>query len=167
MEIANDILKKLKIKPDTCVFRAVQMTREYLDSQPSPRDAANSIIKKVGIPPVDNVKKSYVFAMTTVEQSLTTGNPNIDFIIAKSNERIEKITDMLGTGAFTDYTGTNATTTSSDRKGGKRKIAEEIYLSNRDKSDKEVIALIQQELEVTKQNAYTYLYVVKKNLNTK
>lgn len=161
---ANEVLSKLKILPNTIPTRAVQQVREYLDSHPNPLKAANAILNKYGVPPLDNCKKAYVFAMTSVEQSLNNNVPKIESIINKANERIERITDILGSGAFTDYTNVNSETSSPDRKGGKRKIAMDLYLEHKDKGDKFVIELIQKELQVTKQNAYTYVYLVKKDL---
>lgn len=164
MNSVTEVLTKLKIKPNSSPTRAVQTVREYLDSQSNSLKAANAILTKYGISPVNNCKKAYVFVMTSVEQSLNNNNPKIEQIIQKANDRIDRITDMLGTGAFTDYTSTNASTNSSDKKGGKRTIARDLYLENKDKGDKVVIELIQKELEVTRQNAYTYLYLVKKDL---
>lgn len=165
MSVSSNVLFELNIKPNAIPTVAVQAVREFLDSRPDPHKAANALLHKFGISPIDNRKKAYVFAMTSVEQSLNNNTPTIESIIKKANERIEKITDLLGTGAFTDYTKINGETTSPDRKGSKRKLATDIYMQNKDKSDKYVIELIQKELEVTKQNAYTYLYLIKKDLN--
>ena len=163
MSVSEEILSKLKISKGTSDGRAIQAVRDYLDSQPNPLKAANAIINKVGIKPIDNRKKAYVFAMTTVEQSLHTMTPDIETIIKKSNERIEKITDLLGPGAFIVHENSNDDAMS--RKGpSKRSIAQEIYLQNKDKGEKYIIELVQKELEVTKQNAYTYIYLVKKDL---
>jgi len=164
MTISSDILKKLNIKEDTCTLRVVQAVREYLDSQPDPHKAANALIGKFGIEPIDNRKKAYVFAMTSIEQNLTS-SPKIDKIIAKANERINNITDMLGSGAFVDYTNVNGTTTSGDKKGNKRKYATELYNEHKDKGDKFVISLLQKELDISKQNAYTYVYLIKKDIS--
>jgi hypothetical protein len=162
MTISSDLLKKLQINENTCVNRAVQAVREYLDSQPDPHKAANALIGKFGIQPVDNRKKAYVFAMTSIEQNLIS-TPKIESIISKANERISAITDMLGSGAFVDYTDINGKTASGDKKGSKRKLATELFNEHRDKGDKFVIALLEKELGITKQNAYTYVYLIKKN----
>lgn len=164
MAISSDILKKLKIKESTCTIRAVQAVREYLDSQPDPHKAANALIGKFGIQPVDNRKKAYVFAMTSIEQNLIS-TPKIESIISKANERISAITDMLGSGAFVDYTNVNGNTTSGDKKGNKRKLATELYNEHKDKGDKFIISLLQKELDISKQNAYTYVYLIKKDIS--
>lgn len=162
--ISTEVLSKLKISHNCIPTRAVQSVREYLDAQPNPLKAANAILNKFGIPPINNCKKAYVFAMTSVEQSLNNNIPKIENIIKKANERIEKITDILGPNAFTDYTNINGDTQTPDKKGGKRNIAMEIYLKNKEKGDKHVIGLIEKELNVSRQNAYTYVYLVKKDL---
>lgn len=164
MTISSDILNKLKINENTCINRAVQAVREYLDSQPDPHKAANVLIGRFGIQPIDNRKKAYVFAMTTIEQNLNSTS-KIENIVSKANERINAITDMLGSSAFVDYTDVNGKTTSGDKKGNKRKLATEIYNEHKDKGDKFVISLLEKELDITKQNAYTYVYLIKKSLN--
>lgn len=165
MSVYQEILTKLKIKHGTIDTVAIQAVREYLDSQSSPLKAANAIIAKVGISPIENRKKAYVFAMTTVEQALHNKdmNPNIEAIIKKSNERIERITDLLGPSAF-KMDDTSASDEANRKGPSKRSVARDIYLQNKDKGEKVVIDLVQKELGVTKQNAYTYVYLVKKDL---
>jgi len=162
MSINNEILSKLNIKQGTIDTIAIQAVREYLDKQASPLKAANAILAKVGIKPISNRKKAYVFAMTTVEQALHNMTPDIENIIKKSNERIDKITDMLGPSAFK----INEIKEQEQLKKGpsKRNIARDIYLENKDKGEKFIIELVQKALNVTKQNAYTYIYLVKKDL---
>ena len=58
------------------------------------------------------------------------------------------------------------TAVSKARKGSKRDVARQIYLENRGKDEKEVIAIVAKEMEVTLQNAYTYIYLVKKDLKS-
>lgn len=164
MDVYSEILTHLKIKKGTSDTIAIQAVREYLDRQSSPLKAANAIISKVGIKPIDNRKKAYVFAMTTVEHALHNMTPNIESIINKSNERIERITDMIGPSAFI-MRDENENKELSKKGPSKRSIAMEIYLQNKDKGEKFIIDLVQKELQVTKQNAYTYIYLVKKDLS--
>ncbi len=164
MSVNSEILSKLKIKPGFTETQAVQVVREYLDSQSSPLKAANAIIAKVGISPIDNRKTAYVFAMTTVLQALHNMNPNIEEIIKKSNERVERITDLIGSSYF--KTNDQDSEDVSLKKGpSKRSIARDIYLEHKDKGEKAVIDMVQKELGITKQNAYTYIYLVKKDLS--
>lgn len=163
MSVNNEILSKLNIKQGTIDTIAIQAVREYLDKQSSPLKAANAIIAKVGISPVSNRKKAYVFAMTTVEQALHNMTPDIESIIKKSNERIQKITDMLGPSAFKI---SDEKEQELLKKGpSKRSIARDIYLGNKDKGEKAIIDLVVKALDVSKQNAYTYIYLVKKDLS--
>ena len=166
MNAADELLKKLEMSRGISVNRAIMRTREYLDNQANPLKAANYIITKFNIPPLDNVKKAYVFAMTAVEQSLNSDTPSIETIMDKANKRISRITDIIGPSAFVVEKEVNENkSTPGSRKGSKREVAKSLYLENKDsKTDKEIIALISAELEVTTQNAYTYLYNVKKLL---
>ncbi len=166
MNPANEILSKLDIKRGTSEVRAIQQTRDYLDSHSNPLKAANYIVQKFNIPPIDNVKKAYVFAMTAVEQSLKSETPDIQAIMDRANARIHRLTDIIGDSAFVVHKEDNPNKAAPGaRKGSKREIAKSIYLENKEtKNDKEIITLISQELEVTAQNAYTYLYNVKKLL---
>jgi len=165
MTLSSDLLSKVKIKSSDGLITAVAKTREYLDKQPDSLREANRILSGFGIEKIDNVKKAYVFVMTTVEQSMQSSAPSIENIISRSNQRIQSITDMLGPGAFVVEKETKegkVVITKSKKGGSKGAIAMEIYLANKDKDDKTVIDLIQTELEVSKQNAYTYLYNAKK-----
>lgn len=166
MNVADDLLSKLHIERGSSVTRAIHRTREYLDGQPDPLKTANQIINRFQIPPIDNVKKAYVFVMTAVEQSMNTQSPSIQSIMEKANSRITHITDIIGPTAFVVEKEVNENKSApGSRKGSKREVAKSLYLENKDtKSDKEIIAMIATELEVTMQNAYTYLYNVKKLL---
>lgn len=166
MNVANELLKKIDVKRGTSENRAIQRTREYLDDQPNPLKTANQIMSRFNIPPVDNVKKAYVFVMTAVEQSMKSESPDITAIMDKANSRIGRITDIIGPSAFVVDKEENVNKAApGSRKGSKREIAKSLFLENKEtKSDKEIIALIAEELEVTTQNAYTYLYNVKKLL---
>lgn len=165
---SSELLSKVKVKPEHVLCKAVSLTREYLDKQPDPLREANKILTGFGIEKIDNVKKAYVFVMTAVEQSMNSTSPSIETIINRSNQRIQSITDMLGPGAFVvekEIKETKVVVTKSKKGGSKGAIAMEIYLANKELDDKAIIELIQNELEVSKQNAYTYLYNVKKKAN--
>lgn len=166
MNPANEVLNKLSLERGMSEVRAISQTRDYLDRNVNPLKAANFIIQKFNIPPVDNVKKAYVYAMTVVEHSLKTETPDIQAIMDRANARIDRLTDIIGPAAFVVHKEENPNKAAPGaRKGSKREIAKSIYLENKKtKSDKEIIELISAELEVTSQNAYTYLYNVKKLL---
>jgi len=96
MNVADELLKKIDVARGSSINRAIQRTRDYLDSQDNPLKTANHITTKFNIPPTDNVKKAYVFVMTAVEQSLETDTPSIQAIMDKANARIKRITDIIG-----------------------------------------------------------------------
>jgi len=50
------------------------------------------------------------------------------------------------------------------KKGAKRAIAAQIYMENKDKPNKDIVFLVAEALGVTMANAYTYVYIVKKEL---
>lgn len=162
MNVYQEILRKFDVTSNTSVNKAIQLVREHLDSNPDPLHAANVILKKVGISPLDNKRKAYVFTMTTVEQSMISNNPTIEDIIRIANKRVKVITNILGPNSFVNTEEQDAEVYA--KKGNKRAIAKQIYLDNKDKGDKYVIELVQKELDISKQNAYTYVYLVKKDL---
>lgn len=163
MTPSQEVLKKFGINSDTSINKAIQLVREHLDSQTDPLYSANQILKKFGVSPLTNTRKAYIFTMTTVEQSMFNQTPSIEQIIKKANSRVKAITDMLGPHAFASTEQTDVDIYA--KKGNKRSIAKQIYLSNKDKGDKYVIDLVQKELNISKQNAYTYVYLVKKELD--
>jgi hypothetical protein len=162
MTLSQEVLKKFGIDGTTSVNKAIQLVREHLDSQSDPLHAANVILKKFGVTPLTNTRKAYIFAMTSVEQSMITDTPNIEVIIQKANSRVKAITNMLGPYAFNSAEQEPVEVYA--KKGNKRNIAKQIYIDNKDKGDKYVIELVQKELSISKQNAYTYVYLVKKDL---
>lgn len=166
MNVADELLKKIDLARGGSINRAIQRTREYLDGQPNPLKTSNSITSKFNIPPTDNVKKAYVFVMTAVEHSLESDAPDIQAIMDKANARIKRITDIVGPNAFVVEKEQNENKAAAgSRKGSKREVAKSIYLEFKESlTDKEIIAKISTELDVTTQNAYTYLYNVKKLL---
>jgi hypothetical protein len=157
----EDILRKFNIASNTSVNKAMQIVREDLEANSDPLYAANAILKKIGIAPASNHKKAFIFVMTAVEQSMFDRKPTIEEIINKANSRVKSITNMLGPEAFRDQEDIAAL---EPKKGNKRAIAKDIYFTNKDKGDKYVIELIQNELKVSKQNAYTYVYLIKKEI---
>lgn len=163
-----DLLNSLNIKRSGSEGQAIQNVRNYLDNHPNPLRAANIIIGKFNIPPLDNVKKAYIFAMTIVEQSMKHDYPIIETIMKRANDRITYITNIFGPAAFVVEKEDNPNKApSGSRRGSKRELAKSLYLDNKDTmNDKEIIALIAAEMQVSMSNAYTYLYNVKKLLNS-
>lgn len=168
---STQILKTFKLEPNINLGRAVERVREHLDRQPNPLRYANTFLKNLSIPAIDNQKKAYVYVMTAVESAMNN-QINIEQIIERANSRINHITDMMGPGAFyvpeDNIEVKPGKSGKSVRHGSKSESVREIYFENKDKlSDKEILDLIQEELDISKNNAYTYLYNLKKKLNKK
>lgn len=166
---SDKLLKIFKIKPASSLNKAVCTVREYLDNQPNPLRTCNDILTQLGIPFEKNHKKAYVFVMTAVEHAMQD-NLNIERIIQRSNERVVNITNMMGIGSFyVEQTEEEQGVFKSKggSKGSKSQKVMEIYMEYRDQLDeKAIIAKIEEELEITKQNAYTYIYNLKKKLKS-
>lgn len=169
MNAAKEVISKLKLEVGMSPIRAIQKTREYLDRQPDQLKAANDIIVKFGLAPETNRKRAYVFAMTAVDQIINQGNTDKELLLEKSTTRIDSLTSLVGPGAFAveDQAGTttvDGVVKPKGKKGSKRMVARELYLEFKSQGDEFVIQKIVEALEVTKQNAYTYVYLVKKDL---
>lgn len=161
------LYSKLEVTPQTSPGKLVEKIREFLDDQGDPLKVSNSINSKFGIPFEPNVKKAYLYTMVALEQDLFFSPTNIEKIMARANSCMQNITDLIGPGAF--YVEESKPKDPIDssgkvRHGSRRKIALEIYEQNQDKSEKEIIKMIAEQLDVTKQNAYTYVYLIKKDL---
>jgi hypothetical protein len=157
------ILKKLHLEPGSSTTRAINITREFLDNQRNPLGAANSILVEHGIKPLLNCKKAYIYALSVVEDLVNSREIVIKDIIDKANSRIDRITDIMGPYAFVDDSPVDELPVT--KKGGKRAVARELYYKYKDtKDEKSIIELVQKELGVTKPNAYSYIYLVKKEM---
>lgn len=167
---ADQILKTFKLGSEDSKVRAVQTVREHLDNQPNPLKFANNILRQVGVPFVGNQKKAYLYVMTVVEQAMFN-RVNIEEIMDRANARIDHITKIIGPGAFyveEEFTNEKEATVTKGKLGSKSARVKELYLEFNGKiPEKELIDKIEIELEVTKNNAYTYLYNLKKKLNKK
>ena len=156
----QQMLKTFNVSSDMSVNKAIYCVRETLEGHHDPLFAANDVLRKIGIKPLTNTKMAFIFVMTAVEQTMKNITPNIEDIVKLSNKRTKAITDMLGPGSFNiDHS------VIEPKKGSKRQIAKNLYLAHCEKGDKYVIELVQKELNISKQNAYTYVYLVKKELD--
>jgi len=105
-----------------------------------------------------------------VEQAMFN-RVSIEEIMDRANARIDHITKIIGPGAFyveEEFTNEKEATVTKGKLGSKSARVKELYLEFNGKiSEKELIDKIEVELEVQKNNAYTYLYNLKKKLNKK
>lgn len=166
---ADQILSIFRISSGTEMV-PVTKVREHLDKQSNPLKYANNLLSKLNIPFVGNQKKAYVYVMTMVEYAMKN-QVNIEQIIERANQRIHHITDIVGPGAFyveDDNIEENDIKLHREKLGSKSTRVREIYMQNKDKlDDKSILTIIQKELNISKTNAYTYLYNLKKKLNRK
>lgn len=167
--LPDQLLGTFKVNSSTGMIRTVQIVREHLDKQPNPLKYANNILKQLQIPFVGNQKKAYVYVMTAVEQAMHN-RVNIEEIISRANQRIDHITNIMGAGAFLvehEFDNEKEAIVTKGKLGSKSARVKEIYLEFNGKiTEKDLLDKIEQELEITKNNAYTYLYNLKKKLKS-
>lgn len=155
------IMQKLRLSKGMSINRAIVQSSEYIDSQSDPLKASNAIIQTLEVPLmyVTEPTQAKVLALASIEQLLVMDqfDPNKAAEIATFKfERLRKKMPYAVKGV----------TISKSRKGAKRDVARQIYLENKGVDEKEIIALVAKELEVSLQNAYTYIYLIKKDLKT-
>lgn len=167
---ADQILKTFKLGSETSFVRAVQRVREHLDDQPNPLKFANNFLKQANLPFIGNQKKAYLYVMTAVEHAMLN-RVNIEEIMNRANQRIDHITNIIGPGAFyveEEYNTEKEAIVTKGKHGSKSARVKELFEQYNNKiTELELIDKIQEELEITKNNAYTYLYNLKKKLNKK
>ena len=159
----DNILAKLDVKRGMSLTRAIQNTRAYIDKQSDPQKVANGLLMKLGVevPFIENIDKARIFVMTTVEQAVTQNNINPEQVVAKAEKSVEKLSQS---GLLTKPASVTIGDKPKGKKGAKRAIAAQIYMENKDKPNKDIVFLVAEALGVTMANAYTYVYIVKKEL---
>lgn len=159
----DKVLAKLDVKRGMSVTRAIQNTRAYIDSQSDPQKVANGLLMKLGVevPFIDNLDTARIFVMSTVEQAVTQNLVNPEQVIAKAEKSVEKLSQS---GLLSKPASVTVNGKPKGKKGAKRAIAAQIYMENKDKPNKDIVFLVAEALGVTMANAYTYVYIVKKEL---
>lgn len=159
MLATDKLMSKLNLSKGMSVNRAIVQSSEYIDSQSDPLKASNTIMKNLGMPQFEFVEptQAKVMALASIEQLLVMD----EFDPEKANEiatsKFERLRNKMPYAV-------KGTVVSKSRKGAKRDVAKQIYLENKGKSDKDIIAIVAKEMNITLQNAYTYIYLVKKDL---
>ena len=163
MNQVNKLLSKLDLVKGMSVNYAVVKVRDYIDSQPDPVRASNQILSSLGLPATftNEVRKSSIYALAAIEQAITQEDFDVEATMSISDAKFARIYKMMPF-LFKDEHADGESKSKPSRKGAKTQLALEIYKSNIDKSDKEIMDLFQEILEITKPNAYTYLYNLKK-----
>ena len=161
MIATEKLMSKLNLSKGMSVNRAIVQSSDYIDNQSDPLKASNSIMKSLGMPQYEFVEptQAKVMALASIEQLLVMD----EFDPSKADEIATAKFERLR--AKMPY-AVKGTIVSKSRKGAKRDVARQIYLENKGKDDKEIIALVAREMEITPQNAYTYIYLIKKDLKS-
>jgi hypothetical protein len=157
------LLKKINVTEGMSPVIAIQRTRDYLDNQPDRLKAANQIMASFGLPNENNQRKAYVFVMSAVEKLVNGESISPDSIVERANRSVVTLKSLVGENVFNVGEQPKGHAPVS-RKGSKREVAKQLYLEFKEQGEAFVIAKVMEALEVTKQNAYTYVYLVKKDL---
>lgn len=153
------ILTKMDLVKGMGINRAIVQASEFIDNQADPERFANGIIQSLKVPLQYNADmgQAKILALAVVEQLVTKDvfDPELaaEYAVGKLDKISKKFPFLF-----------KKPITVVQKKGSKRDIASKIYTDNRNLDTKSIVALIAKELDVTTQNAYTYLYNVKKML---
>ena len=155
----DKIMKRFDLKKGMSINRAIVYSSDYIDKQSDPHKFCNAVLQtlEVPVPYIAEPSQAKVMALASIEQLLVmeTFDPSKAAEIATMKfERILKKMPYAVKGTVLTKT----------RRGAKRDVARQIYLENKDQDEKAIIALVAKELDITPQNAYTYIYLVKKSL---
>lgn len=155
----DKILQTLNLSKGMSINRAIVQASEYIDNQPNPLRFSNAIVQTLEVPLsyISDLDEAKVVALATVEQLLTMDTFEPDAAADAIALKLERIRKKMPFAFRTE-------TVVTKKRGGKRDQARQIYVANKDLPTKEIIAIVAKELEVTLQNAYTYVYLVKKSL---
>lgn len=154
------IMDKLDLKKGMSVNRAIVNVSELIDNQHDPGKFSNGIIQKLSVPLgyVSDVSQAKILALAVVEQLIVSNPFDPDTAADIAATKLAKLNKKL------PFLFKEKLITAPKKKGSKRDAACKIFMDNKHLSNKEVIALIAKELDVTLQNAYTYVYLIKKDL---
>jgi hypothetical protein len=155
------LFKKLDLTKGMSISRAVFQTSDYIDNQIDPIKFANSLIQDLKVPLqyITDNEQVKILALAVVEQLLIMDKFDPDQAAELAVAKLGKISKRL------PFLFNKPVVEVVKKKGIKRDIATQIYLKNKDLDTKSIVSLIAKELDVTTQNAYTYLYLIKKSLN--
>lgn len=154
------IMRKLDIKKGMSINRAIVNVSAMIDDQHDPGRFANGIIQRLNVPLsfTPDINQSKILALAVVEQLLTTDTFDpasaADIAVEKLRKMSKKLPFLFKTPLID----------APKKRGSKRDAATKLYLDNKHLPSKEIISIITNELDVSPQNAYTYVYLIKKSL---
>lgn len=156
----QQVLNKLNLTRGMSVNRAIVYASEFIDNQPNPHKFSNAIVQTLKVPLsyASDPGEAKILALATIEQLVSTDEFVPTKVAKIAAEKFQKIAGKL------PFLFNKPVEVNTNKRGAKRDVARQIYMENKDLDNKAVIKLIAKELEVTEQNAYTYLYLVKKSL---
>lgn len=154
------ILDRFDLTKGMSINLAVLQTREYIENQVDPTRFANSIIHNLKVPLEYNTDTEQVkiLALAVVEQLLVMEKFDPEQAAELAVAKLTKISKKM------PFLFNKPIVEVVKKKGAKRDVATQVYLKNKDLDTKSIVSLIAKELDVTTQNAYTYLYLIKKSL---
>lgn len=183
-----------KIISEKSVLRSSQNVREYIMKQHNPREAANAIIKELGVDQyVPSLYDARITAMNMVcdyvklgcefdhIESFKHGIKRAEMMrnqypyFAKEEDDMDVAADVVKPAKVVDVPKVakekgerkRPILKSGKERGSMREVARKVYLDNKDNPTKIIVQLIAEALNIPKMNAYTHLYLVKQELKKK
>lgn len=156
----DQVLKKLSLSRGMSVNRAIVSTSEFIDAQPNPEKFANAIIHTLQLPInyVSEMNQAKTLALAAVEKLILTDGFDPDATAEYAVNKLNVIMKKM------PYAFSSTAVVSKKRRGAKRDVARQIYTENKGMDEKEIIKLVAKELDISIQNAYTYIYLIKKSI---
>lgn len=160
-EMANTdrILSKFSLQKGMSINRAIIHSSEYIDKQPNPLKACNAIVQtlELPLPYIEELSQAKIVALATIEQLLVQDQFDPVKAAEVATIKFERIRKKM------PYAVKGGELVRA-RRGAKRDVARQIYLENKGMDEKEIIEIVRKTLDISPQNAYTYIYLVKKSL---
>lgn len=153
------IMLKFDLKKGMSINRAIVFCSSYLDSQPDPTKASNAVVQTLEIPApfFKEPSQAKIMALAAIEQLLLMDVFDPVEAGEIANAKFQSIQKKMPYAV-------KGEAISKSRRGAKRDVALQIYLENKGVDEKIIIAQVAKELDISPQNAYTYIYLVKKSL---
>jgi hypothetical protein len=155
------ILTKVGLTRGMSVNAAIVRSSEFIDTQTDPLKFSNAVLQAldIPIPYISEPNQAKTLALAAIEQlvimEVFDPSKTAEIAISKYEKIKKKMPYAFGEGAVVISTA---------RRGAKRDVARQIYLESKGMDEKDIIALVAKELDISPQNAYTYIYLIKKSL---
>jgi hypothetical protein len=180
MEINREqVLKNLDLVQGGSIGRAMQLVGDEMEKSADPLSYANSIITKLGGNEQFDQPTARLMAKALVEQAMVQDVYNAVKALEIANEKVERVKAEMPYLFVQPVEGVKVIEKVIDmvkikqprgkgnKKGSKRVVAAEIYDRLIGNGLEAVYDEIQKALNVSKTNAYTYVYLIKKDRGIK